>query len=216
MTIATPRIDTDLLRPFLQLHHPEDADHAAVAEFIIDQRPDARSRQNLINWHHAHQKLEVQTEVCTNCWAISVTPPGSLTQEPVRLNACEGCQRVICDLCYQHQPGPWREKCQCRDCADQTPTVPEQYQDAAPALLEYLRFTLSNGLPHLRAATIAMFLAINPQHHQHSDVMQQWRRQAAQGHLHTLHCPRCRLLAISHDPDHSQHGHSQDCRSPTT
>ena len=222
MTLATD-INPNLLLPFLRLHEPGDPDEAAIAAFITDQQPGPLVHDNLLRWYDATQRLDVETDVCTNCWAITVVPTGSTVHEPIMPNACDGCQRTICDNCHRHQPGPWHERCQCPPCADATPTMPDQYESVRHVLAQYLDdCALREAIP-TEANTLNRFLVRhNPSTRRKVgaetiSVMRDWRTQSARGDIYNLRCRTCNVMAISEEQDDLVHicEPSQE-RSPQT
>ena len=118
MTIAS-QINAQLLIPFFRYHrcesYPLDED---IEQYINRETPTRDVAANLRLWQRANETGTVETDFCTNCWAISVLDTGRAA-EPVLLNTCEGCYKTICNFCHVHNTGD--ERCLCGDCAGTPP-----------------------------------------------------------------------------------------------
>ena len=112
MTTAS-QINAQLLIQFFRDRdesYPSDED---IKQYISRANPTKDVAANLQLWQQANETGTVETDFCTNCWAISVLDRGH-AEEPVLLNACEGCYKTICNFCHTHNNAD--ERCLCSDC----------------------------------------------------------------------------------------------------
>lgn len=124
MTMTTAsRIKAHQLVPFFRETMSLNPSVDEVEHYIAQAQPSGRSALNLRRWQRAETAGDIETDVCTNCWAISVLDAGH-QEEGILLTACEDCQRTICNFCHvdehdgEDDDGD-RGRCRCGKCADQ-------------------------------------------------------------------------------------------------
>jgi len=114
MTTAS-RIRAHQLVPFFRETRNLSPSADEVEQYVIEAKPSGRAAQNLRRWQRAEAAGELETDICTNCWAISVQNAGD-QEEGVLLTGCQDCGRTICNFCHVHTECEEDERCRCQDC----------------------------------------------------------------------------------------------------
>ena len=135
MTTAS-KIDSALILPFIQATKNDQPSRRDIAKYVSTTNPPMEQVAQLQTWQASSEDGLIETETCTNCWAISVLDSES-TNEPVLVNGCDGCQKTICNFCHIHVQGPYEHRCVCDECAQITETVPTEYDEVRNIILNY-------------------------------------------------------------------------------
>ena len=112
---AAARHTSELLSQLFQETDDPNPDVDTIRQHVSLHRFTPQEINSLNDWQHAREAGRSDTEVCTTCWAVSVTDADSGCG--LALSTCDVCYRTVCEFCHQHNSAD--DLCQCRDCADQ-------------------------------------------------------------------------------------------------
>lgn len=113
---APVRHISELLSGLFQATKDPNPDEVAIHQYASRHRLPAAEIQAINDWSRAEEAGRTKTEVCTTCWAVSVTDDNS--EWGLNLSTCDDCYRTVCEFCHQHLPGD--DQCRCGECADRT------------------------------------------------------------------------------------------------
>ena len=113
-------LEGHLLVPFMKLTGELEPHDDEIERYIANQAPPPAESEALRQWLDEAQTGTAEVEVCTNCWAIEVLDPDDPDSAQLHFNACERCQRSICNFCHQHPAADRRNRCLCGDCGTET------------------------------------------------------------------------------------------------
>lgn len=214
MTTTAREIDKAPLTRFLQATRNRDPREQELESYIRAAGPSQKDQQTLRRWQHLQESGDIETEVCTNCWAISIRQPDDDT-EPLLFNACSGCQREICDQCHNHVPGPQREACLCRECALETPSVPEWIEPVKAIVRQYMLDCQRKGRNYRDGRVLNGFLRRHPQPVEDGFQIRKWHLLCRKNKLHSMVCTNCEIVAVSERGSDLHHDKWQ-CPAPGT
>ena len=189
-------IDSALILPFIQATKNDQPSKSDITKYVKAENPPEAEVAQLEAWQKAHEDGLIETEICTNCWAISVMDVNS-TAEPVLINQCDDCQKTICNCCHVHVPGPSEQRCLCTECAQSTETVPVEYSDVKQIIYHYTGRCEDSGKDHLDGRVLNGYIQKSNFTPDEISALRDWRAKLKKGKLIIFICRLCSHMSIS-------------------